>query len=44
MAKILRVVLTDVQHRDLHGLLARRDLTQYTRQRAECVRLLGQGR
>ncbi|BCL33386.1 helix-turn-helix domain-containing protein [Streptomyces aurantiacus] len=44
MPNILRVALTDEQRRDLHALLARRDLTQYTRQRAECVRFLDQGR
>ncbi|MFF5011207.1 helix-turn-helix domain-containing protein [Streptomyces phaeochromogenes] len=44
MSNILRVALTDEQRHDLHALLARRDLTQYTRQRAECVRLLDQGR
>lgn len=44
MPNILRVALTGEQRRDLHVLLARRDLTQYTRQRAESVRLLDQGR
>ncbi|MEV2189815.1 helix-turn-helix domain-containing protein [Streptomyces phaeochromogenes] len=44
MPKILHVELTDDQRRDLHTLLSRRDLTYYTRQRAECVRLLDRGR
>lgn len=44
MPKALRVELSVEQHRDLHTLLARRDLTQHTRQRAECIRLLNQGR
>ncbi|MBP5891974.1 helix-turn-helix domain-containing protein [Streptomyces scabiei] len=44
MGKNLRVELTDVQRRELHGLLARNDLTAYTRQRAECIRFLDRGR
>ncbi|WP_425824673.1 winged helix-turn-helix domain-containing protein [Streptomyces fractus] len=44
MGKILRVELTDDQRRDLHGVLARGDLTAYTRQRAECIRFLDRGR
>ncbi|WP_425824704.1 helix-turn-helix domain-containing protein [Streptomyces fractus] len=44
MGKSLRVELTDDQRRDLRGLLARCDLTAYTRQRAECIRFLDRGR
>jgi transposase len=44
MGKSLRVELTDDQRRDPHGLLARSDLTAYTRQRAECIRFLDRGR
>lgn len=43
MPRSLRVELTDDQRRDLHTLLARRDLTAYTRQRAECIRFLDRG-
>ncbi|GGS23397.1 hypothetical protein GCM10010252_73190 [Streptomyces aureoverticillatus] len=41
MPKFLRVELTADQCRGLHVLLARRDLTRCTRQRLECIRLLG---
>ncbi|MEV0446306.1 helix-turn-helix domain-containing protein [Streptomyces spectabilis] len=44
MPRNLSVELTDDQRRDLHALLARRDLTAYTRQRAECIRFLDRGR
>ncbi|MFJ9381744.1 transposase [Streptomyces sp. NPDC101455] len=44
MPKSLRVELTDGQRRDLHALLARRDLTAYTPQRAGCIRFLDRGR
>ncbi|MDT0447778.1 helix-turn-helix domain-containing protein [Streptomyces hesseae] len=44
MPKSLRVDLTDDQRRDLHTLLKQRNLTHYTRQRAECARLLDRGR
>ncbi|WP_414167059.1 helix-turn-helix domain-containing protein [Streptoverticillium reticulum] len=44
MPKVLRVALTEGQRHDLHVLLARRDLTRYARQPAECIRLLGHGR
>ncbi|NNN34419.1 transposase [Streptomyces sp. S3(2020)] len=44
MQRSLRVELTDDQRRDLHALLSRRDLTAYTRQRAECIRFLDRGR
>lgn len=44
MPRSLRVELTDNQRRDLHTLLARGDLTAYTRQRAECSRFLARGR
>ncbi|WP_405864056.1 MULTISPECIES: transposase [unclassified Streptomyces] len=44
MPKSLRVELTDDQRCDLHALLARRDLTAYTRQRAECIRFLDRGK
>lgn len=44
MPNILRVALADEQRRDLRALLNHRDLAQYTRQRAECIRLLDQGR
>ncbi|GAA4053723.1 winged helix-turn-helix domain-containing protein [Streptomyces shaanxiensis] len=44
MSNILRIELTDDQRRELHVLLARRDLTRYTRLRAECIRLLDRGR
>ncbi|GGT84948.1 helix-turn-helix domain-containing protein [Streptomyces violascens] len=44
MSNILRVELTDDQHGELHALLARRDLTRYSRQRAECIRLLDRGK
>ncbi|MDQ0847561.1 MULTISPECIES: helix-turn-helix domain-containing protein [unclassified Streptomyces] len=44
MPKILRIDLTADQCRDLHALLARRDLTRYTRQRLECIRLLDRGK
>lgn len=40
MPKVLRVALTADQCRDLHVLLAWRDLTRYTRQRLERIRLL----
>lgn len=44
MPNILRLELTNDQRRDLHLLLARRDLTRYTRQRAEGIRLLDLGK
>jgi transposase len=44
MSNILRIELTDDQRRKLHELLARRDLTRYSRQRAECIRLLDRGK
>ncbi|MFF0794918.1 helix-turn-helix domain-containing protein [Streptomyces spiralis] len=44
MSNILRAELTEDQRRELHELLARRDLTRYARQRAECIRLLGRGK
>jgi transposase len=44
MPRILRVELTDDQRRELHALLARRDLTACARQRAECIRFLDRGR
>ncbi|QEV63440.1 helix-turn-helix domain-containing protein [Streptomyces spectabilis] len=36
--------MTDDQRRESHALLARRVLTAYTRQRAECIRFLDRGR
>ncbi|MET8630555.1 helix-turn-helix domain-containing protein [Kitasatospora sp. NPDC004669] len=44
MSNILRIELTIDQRRELRELLARRDLTRYTRQRAECIRLLDRGK
>ncbi|MFJ4876976.1 helix-turn-helix domain-containing protein [Streptomyces sp. NPDC088745] len=44
MPNILYVELTEDQRRDLHELLVRRDLTAYTRQRAQCIRFLDRGR
>ncbi|MCQ8836629.1 helix-turn-helix domain-containing protein [Streptomyces malaysiensis] len=44
MPRSLRVALTDGQQREPHAFLARRDLTAYTRQRAECIRFLDRGR
>ncbi len=44
MSNILRIKLTDDQRRELHDLLARRDLTRYSRQRAECIRPLDRGK
>ncbi|MEV8547653.1 helix-turn-helix domain-containing protein [Streptomyces sp. NPDC051572] len=44
MSNILRIELTDDQRRALHELLARRDLTRYWRQRAECIRLFDRGK
>ncbi|QEU96924.1 helix-turn-helix domain-containing protein [Streptomyces kanamyceticus] len=44
MPNILRVALADEERRDLHALLGRRDLTRYSRQRGERMRLLDQGR
>jgi hypothetical protein len=39
-----RVDLTVNPRRDLQTLLKRRDLTYYTRQRAECIRVMDRGR
>jgi hypothetical protein len=44
MSNILRIELTADQCRELRELPARRDLTRYTRQRAECIRLLDRGK
>lgn len=44
MGKYLRIDLTDVQRRELHELLARNDLSAYTRQRAGCIPFLDRGK